>query len=60
MSKKVTTATKTTVAGGSAGVLTTWLAIEAQRKYGLPAEVASVIVGGIFAAVARWAGKLFP
>lgn len=51
---------RTTTTGGSVGVVTTWLAIEANRKYGIPAEVAAVIVGSIFAFVARWAAKLMP
>jgi hypothetical protein len=58
--KKVSTANKATGVGVGAGVVTTWLAIEAQRRYGVPAEAGAAIVGGVFGFIARWAGKLLP
>lgn len=60
MPKKLSTATKTTSAGAGVGLVATWLAIEAQRRYGVPAEVGATLVGGVFAVLARWAGKLLP
>jgi hypothetical protein len=60
MAKKISTANKATSVGIGAGAVTTWLAIEAQRRYGVPAEVGATIVAGVFGFVARWAGKLIP
>lgn len=58
--KKVSTANKATGVGAGVGVVTTWLAIEGQARYGVPAEVGAALVGGIVAWIARWAGKLAP
>lgn len=58
--KRVSNRTKATVVGGGAGAVVTWLAIEAQRRYGVPAEVGATIIGGAMAWLARWAAKLDP
>lgn len=60
MPKKIRNSTKATAAGAGSGVLATYLALEAQRRYGVPAEVGAVVIGGLFAWLARWAAKLDP
>lgn len=58
--KKMSTNAKAMTVGGTAGVLVTYGAGLVQAKYGVPLEVASVVVGGIFSFIGRWAGKLLP
>lgn len=60
----VTNKGKATTAGALGGAVSTWLAIELQRRINLPAEVASELialtVGSVGGFIARWAARLNP
>jgi len=58
--RRVSTNTKTTTTGGAAGVVLAYAAGLASQKWAIPLEVTSVIAGGAFSFIARWAGKLIP
>lgn len=58
--KKVSNVTKATAGGGAVGVLLPYLANLASAKWGVPPEVAFVVVGGAAAWFGRWAAKLNP
>lgn len=46
--------------GGGAAVVITWLSTLAETKYGIPAPVASVVLGGLAGVLVRIAAKLNP
>ena len=48
-----------TVVGGGVTLLS-YAAALASAKWGIPLEVASIVLGGVFTFVGRWAGKLLP
>lgn len=52
--------TKATAVSGSAAAVASYAAYLLQSKFGVPAEVSSVVLGGLFAVIGRWAGKLEP
>lgn len=47
-------------AGAGGSTVIAWLAVEAERRYGVPFAVGTVILGSAFGFVARWAAKLMP
>lgn len=55
---------RATVVGGTAGaggsVVITWLAMEGERRYGIPFAVSAAVLGGAVAFLTRWAAKLLP
>ena len=60
--KKATTVGATV--GTTAGGLATWLALEAETKWGVPHQLiipfAAVFSGALFTTISRWAAKLDP
>jgi fucose permease len=62
--KKMSNTTKATAvgvtAGGGGAAVITWLAAEAEKRYGVPAAAGAMILGTVFGFVARWAAKLLP
>lgn len=60
MAKRISNETRATAAIGGGATVTAWLAIEAQRRYGVPAEVGATVIGGLFSLLGRWAAKLQP
>lgn len=61
---RVTNKGKATTAGAIGGATSAWLAYEAQRKFGVPVEVAGEVIaifaGAIGALISRWSSKLDP
>lgn len=47
-------------AGGGGAVVITYGAQVAEAKYGIPAPVTAVVLGGLFGFLSRWAAKLNP